>query len=183
MIGKPEESLLTQAVGYASDIKMPPKSKLPEREIADLTRWIKMGVPWPDDRPAGARRDKTKTGEFSAGQRTFWAFQPPTNPDVPAVQRVGWPQSALDLFILNRLERAGLTPAPAAGRRTIIRRATFDLTGLPPTVEEVDAFLADESPDAFRKVVDRLLSSPRYGERWGRHWLDVARYADFQQAR
>jgi hypothetical protein len=176
--GKPEESLLVKVVGYAFDIKMPPKSKLPEREIADLTQWIKIGAPWPDNRPAGVRRDKFGTDEISDEQRAFWAFQPPHEQVVPVVQQSSWPQSPLDRFILERLEQAGLAPAPPAGKRALIRRATFDLVGLPPTVEEVEAFVADESPGAFAKVVDRLLSSPRYGERWGRHWLDVARYAD-----
>jgi hypothetical protein len=180
--GKPDESLLVQVVGYAFDIKMPPKSKLPEREIADLTQWVKMGIPWPNDtskgESAGTRGDKSKTDEITPEQRAFWAFQPPAEPAEPVVRQVEWAKSPLDRFILDRLERAGLAPAPAAGKRTLIRRATFDLTGLPPTVAEVDAFLADDSPDAFAKVIDRLLSSSRYGERWGRHWLDVARYAD-----
>ena len=176
--GKPDESLLVQVVGYAFDIKMPPKSKLPEREIAELTQWVKMGAPWPNSAPAAKPSDKPKTDEISAEQRAFWAFQPPVEPPIPAVQHADWARSSLDRFILARLEQAGLTPAPAAAKRNLIRRATFDLTGLPPTVEEVTAFLADDSGDAFAKVVDRLLSSPRYGERWGRHWLDVARYAD-----
>jgi hypothetical protein len=176
--GKPEESLLAQVVGYAFDIKMPPKSKLPEREIADLRQWIKMGVPWPENQADSAQQVRSKTDEISDEQRAFWAFRPPVDPKLPIVQRSDWPRSPLDRFILDRLERAGFAPAPAAGKRTIIRRATFDLTGLPPTAEEVDNFVADESPDAFTKVVDRLLASPRYGERWGRHWLDVARYAD-----
>jgi hypothetical protein len=178
IVGKPEESLLVQVVRYAFDIKMPPKSKLPEREIADLTQWVKMGAPWPDSRPSGAAANKSKSDNITAEQRAFWAFQPVVDPKLPAVQNETWLQSPLDRFILSRMEQAGLTPARTADRRTLIRRATFDLTGLPPTVAEVNAFLADESPDAFAKVVDRLLSSPRYGERWGRHWLDVARYAD-----
>ncbi|MGE5191795.1 MAG: DUF1553 domain-containing protein [Deltaproteobacteria bacterium] len=176
--GKPEESLLVQAIGYMADIKMPPKSKLPEREIADLTHWVKLGAPWPNARPDGAPATKTAGPKITAEQRAFWAFQPIAEPAVPEVKRQDWPLSPIDHFVLSRLEAAGLEPAPPANKRTLIRRATFDLTGLPPTVEEVNAFLADESSDAFSKVIDRLLASPRYGERWGRHWLDVARYAD-----
>jgi hypothetical protein len=176
--GKPEESLLVQAIGYTSDIKMPPKSKLPEREIADLTQWVKLGAPWPNARPDGAPVTKAAGAQITAEQRAFWAFRPVTEPNVPAVKHQEWLRSPIDHFVLARLEAAGLDPAPPASKRTLIRRATFDLTGLPPTVEEVHAFLADESSDAFARVVDRLLASPRYGERWGRHWLDVARYAD-----
>src|SRR5687768_5239315 len=110
--------------------------------------------------------------------KAWWSFQPPREPAVPEVRRRDWPVSPVDHFVLAKLEEKGLSPAPPADRRTLIRRATFDLTGLPPTPQEIRAFLDDESPDAFAKVVDRLLASPRYGERWGRHWLDVVRYAD-----
>lgn len=176
--GKPEESLLVQAIGYTSDIKMPPKSKLPEREIADFTQWVKLGAPWPNSKPNGEPNTKPAGPQITVEQRAFWAFQPVVDPAVPTVQRGDWPRSAIDYFILARLEGAGLEPAPPASKRTLIRRATFDLTGLPPTVADVNAFLADDSADAFAKVVDRLMASPRYGEHWGRHWLDVARFAD-----
>src|SRR5262245_24766259 len=176
--GKPDESLVVQAIGYTSDIKMPPKSKLPEREIADLKQWIRLGAPWPNAGADDAPATRAAGAQITAEQRAFWAFQPVTAPDVPAVRRPEWPRSTIDHFILAGLEAAGLEPAAPASKRTLIRRATFDLTGLPPTVEEVNAFLTDDSPDAFSNVVDRLLASPRYGERWGRHWLDVARYAD-----
>jgi hypothetical protein len=176
--GKAEESLLVQAIGYTSDIKMPPKSKLPEREIADLTQWVKLGAPWPNARPDGAPATKAVGAQITAEQRAFWAFQPVAESNVPEVKHKDWPRSTIDHFVLARLEAAGLEPAPSANKRMLIRRATFDLTGLPPTADEVNAFLADETSDAFAKVVDRLLASPRYGERWGRHWLDVARYAD-----
>ncbi|MBI3865547.1 MAG: DUF1553 domain-containing protein [Planctomycetia bacterium] len=176
--GKPDESLLVQVIGYAFDIKMPPKSKLPEREIADLTHWVKLGAPWPNSAPAGGTSAKPQSEQITPEQRAFWAFQPPVDPAPPSVGNEVWPRSTIDRFILSRLEQTGLAPAPPAGKRSLIRRATFDLTGLPPTVDEVNDFLADETPDAFAKVVDRLLASPRYGERWGRHWLDVARYAD-----
>src|SRR5262249_44216200 len=139
-----------------------------DRQIADLTRWIQMGVPFP---PQVA----TSKGPSA---RDHWAFRAPVDPAVPAVKNVEWPQNPLDRFVLAALEAKGLQPAPPADRHTLLRPATFDRTGLPPTPAEVDAFLADERPDAFAHLVDRLLASPAYGERWGRHWLDVARYAD-----
>jgi hypothetical protein len=167
--GKPGESLLISAVKETDDdLRMPKNDRLEPRQIAELVRWIEMGAPFP-----------TKAG---TAERTrdpnHWAFQPPARPPVPAVVNSAWPQSTLDRFILAKLEATGLSPAPRADRRMLIRRVTFDVIGLPPTPEEIDAFLADESPDAFARVVDRLLASPQYGERWGRHWLDVARYAD-----
>lgn len=165
----PKRSLLIKAVGYRDDeLKMPPDAKLSDRQIADLTRWVQMGAPFPPKVGAAKNQDG----------RDHWAFQTPLNPPVPAVKKSSWPQSSLDHFVLVQLEAKGLQPAPGADRRALIRRATFDLIGLPPTPEEVDAFLVDPSPRAFAKVVDRLLASPHYGERWGRHWLDVARYAD-----
>ena len=178
VLDKPDESLLLQVIGYTFDIKMPPKSKLPEREIADLTQWVKRGAHWPNSQPAGNETKRTAGGEITAEQRAFWAFQPVGKPAVPNVKRSDWPQSPIDRFILERLEAAGLQPTIPASKRKLIRRATFDLAGVPPTATEVADFLADESPGAFAKVVDRLLASSRYGERWGRHWLDVARYAD-----
>ena len=110
--------------------------------------------------------------------KRHWAFQPVKNPPLPRVRQGDWPRTSVDRFILAKLEAHGLTPSAPAERRTLLRRVTFDLIGLPPTPEEIAAFEADRSPDAFAKVVDRLLASPHYGERWGRHWLDVARYAD-----
>ena len=114
----------------------------------------------------------------SDAKQDFWAFVPPKEPSIPHVKNQAWVKSPIDAFILAGLEAKGLMPAPPADKRTLIRRATFDLTGLPPKPEEVRAFLEDKTPEAFARVVDRLLASPRYGERWGRHWLDVARYAD-----
>ena len=149
---------------------MPPDTKLSAAQIADLTQWVKMGVPYPA--PA------TTTVDDREKARRAWVFQPPAEPSVPAVKDTAWPRSPLDRFILAGLEAKGLRPAPPADKRTLLRRVTFDLIGLPPTPEEIDAFLADSSPEAFARVVDRLLASPHYGERWGRHWLDVARYAD-----
>ncbi|MGV3771360.1 MAG: DUF1553 domain-containing protein [Verrucomicrobiales bacterium] len=175
--GDPEKSRLIEAVRYKNaDLQMPPKSPLKPGEVRDLEQWVRMGAP--DPRPA--RPDlisKARVIDIEEG-RKFWAFQPIASPAPPAVKSPSWIQSPIDSFILAALEAKGLQPAAPADKRTLLRRATFDLTGLPPAPEEVEAFLADSSPRAFASVVDRLLSSPRYGERWGRHWLDVARYAD-----
>ena len=177
--GKPEESLLIQVVKYTGDLKMPPRSKLPDAEIALLTEWVKQGAVWPQAGAEGASGGAPRSAEgISDEDRKFWAFQVPMAPELPANHRADWARESLDRFILSDLEGAGLTPAPQADRRTLIRRATFDLHGVPPTPEEIANFLKDDSPDAFAHVVDRLLASPRYGERFGRHWLDVVRYAD-----
>ncbi len=177
--GKPGESLVVQAVGYQGDTKMPPSGKLPERATKILERWVAMGLPWSAAQattPASAQA--SGAASFTAEQRQFWAFQPVKPVPAPTVRDQAWPRSSVDRFILAALEAKGLRPAAPAGKSALLRRATFDLTGLPPTPEELEAFLADDSPQAFARVVDRLLASPRYGERWGRHWLDVVRYAD-----
>ncbi|HWB14269.1 MAG TPA: DUF1553 domain-containing protein [Pirellulales bacterium] len=176
--GQPEESLLVSAVRYGPTVQMPPDGKLPDADVAVLIEWVRRGAPWPDDDAGPAVAAPTGGPLFSDEQRSFWAFQVPADRPPPAVQNESWPVSALDRFVLARLESAGLAPAPRADKRTLLRRATFDLTGLPPSPEEIDTFLADDSPDAFAQAVDRLLASPAYGQRWGRHWLDVARYAD-----
>jgi len=177
--GKPEASLLIQAVNYKGLYKMPPTGKLPVEEIATLTEWVSKGLPWPGDQLTQGRTAKTsKFTEFAPEQRKHWAFQKPMPVPVPKVNRtLGFP-SPIDSFVLAQFEEKGTVPNPPVDRRTLIRRATFDLHGLPPSPEEVQAFLQDQASDAFAKVVDRLLTSPRYGERWGRHWLDVARYSD-----
>ena len=177
--GKPKESQLLNAIGYLdSELQMPPKKKLPAAVVADFRTWIKMGAPDPRDGKAVARAE----GEINfAKAREFWAFKPAEKPNLPKVKNKAWVRSPLDQFILARLEKAGFAPAPQADPSTLIRRATYDLTGLPPTTKEVDDFLnsARHNPhSAFEKLIDRLLASPRYGEKWGRHWLDVARYAD-----
>ncbi len=173
---KPKQSLLLTAVGYRDeDLKMPPDKKLSDRQIADLTRWVSMGTPYPGQTAAPVVNNKAIDFERA---RKFWAFQPVRPPVVPTVKDLEWPTSDLDRLVLIQLEAHDLRPAPAADKRTLIRRATFDLIGLPPTRAEIQDFLNDNSPDAFAHVVDRLLSSKHYGERWGRHWLDVARYAD-----
>lgn len=166
---KPASSLLIRAVRHEDEnLQMPPEEKLSVRQIADLTRWVEMGTPFPDASPASARsRDPN-----------HWAFQPPVDRSLPSVMNVAWAESPIDRFILAKLEEEGVPPAPPADRRTLIRRVTFDLTGLPPTPSEIEAFWADERPEAYARLVDRLLDSVAYGERWGRHWLDVARYAD-----
>jgi len=172
--GNAAESLLIQAVAHKGDLAMPPGRRLSKEQIGDLERWVEQGAPWPASDKAVAIR----SGEITEEDRKFWAFQPVKAPTPPVAVDPDWGRNEIDAFILERLERKGLKPAERADRRTLIRRATFDLTGLPPTPEEVDDFLRDSSPGAFEKVVERLLASPRYGERWGRHWLDVVRYAD-----
>jgi hypothetical protein len=177
--GQPDKSLLLKAVHYQTELKMPPKGPLTPAQIALLTTWIRQGAPWPE--VAAVRPPAKEPGlRITPKDRSFWSFQPVANPPVPAVRARDWPRATLDAFVLARLEAAGLSPSAAADRRTLIRRATFDLTGLPPTPQEVEAFLADHSPDAFARVVDRLLASPHYGERWARHWLDIARYGEDQ---
>ncbi len=178
--GKPDDSLLISAVRYwDKDLQMPPKHALEPAEVNDLIEWVKRGAPDPRaDAPAAETPAKTaSTIDFEKG-RKHWAFQPVNAPPRPAVQDKAWAWNDVDIFTLDRMEQAGVKPAPDADRRTLLRRATYDLTGLPPTPAEVDAFVNDTAPDAFARVVDRLLASPRYGERWGRHWLDVVRYAD-----
>jgi hypothetical protein len=171
--GDPEKSLLIQAIRHAHDeIKMPPKQRLPDAVVADFAAWVKGGATWPKAAPVARSGDRAPTGA-----KRLWAFEP-VRKSLPPPDPDGWAANPVDRFIRARLRQQGFQPAGPADRRTLIRRATFDLTGLPPTPAEVDAFLADRSPDAWARVVDRLLASPHYGERWGRHWLDVVRYAD-----
>ena len=172
--GDPAKSRLGLAISYTdAKLKMPPSGKLSETDIEALDTWIKDGAVW----PAGG---KVLTPQYTITkeQRAFWAFQPVADAQPPAVKNAKWAHSDIDRFILARLEAKNLKPAAPADRRTLIRRAYFDLIGLPPTPEEVNTFIADRSPDAFAKVVDHLLASPQYGERWGRYWLDIARYSD-----
>ncbi len=175
--GDPEKSLLLTAVHQTGQLKMPKNgSKLKDDEVAVLTEWVRMGVPWPQS-AVPIRTGKQITDDM----RHFWSFMPLADPPAPAITDPAlkaWAKTDIDRFVLAKLEEKGLKPAPMADKRTLIRRATLDLTGLPPTPEEIDTFEKDKSPDAFAKLVDSLLASPRYGERWGRHWLDVARYGD-----
>ncbi len=172
--GKPGESLLLKAVRQTDpDLKMPPKGKLPDAAIADLEKWIAMGAPDPRGVATAGKALSIEEG------RQFWSLQPLRRPALPEL-RSPHPdvRQPIDRFILAKLEENGLTPNPPADRRTLIRRAYFDLIGLPPTPEEVAAFVHDPDPDAYAKLIDRLLASPHYGERWGRHWLDVARFGE-----
>jgi Protein of unknown function (DUF1553)/Protein of unknown function (DUF1549)/Planctomycete cytochrome C len=176
--GNPENSLLVRAIRRThDDLKMPPgkDDPLTPAQIQDFVVWVKRGVKYPAEdtsRPPG------KTSVDLVAARRFWSFQPLKDPPLPKVKQTDWPQGPIDHFILAALEEKKMKPAAAADKRTLLRRAAYDLTGLPPTPEEIDAFLADSSPDAFARVVDRLLDSPQYGVKWGRHWLDVARYGD-----
>jgi hypothetical protein len=168
-------SLMIQAVLQADQrLRMPPQGRLTNEEVADLVEWVKQGAPWAGGALTASREDYRITAE----QKAFWSFQPPKEPPLPKVKDAAWVRTPVDRFILAKLEDRRLKPAADASKRILIRRATYDLTGLPPTPQEVEAFLADRSPQAFAKVVDRLLASSHYGERWGRHWLDVVRYAD-----
>jgi hypothetical protein len=175
--GKPTESLLLKVLNHEiKGVEMPPRGKLPAAVIADLARWIEMGAP--DPRLASAPIPKAQhTIDVEAG-RKWWAFQPLQGPAVPAVKRTDWIRTPVDAFILAGQEAAGVVPSDGASREVLLRRATFALTGLAPTTGEREAFLNDPSPDAYAKLIDRLLESERYGERWGRHWLDVVRYAE-----
>ena len=176
VLGDPDKSILIQAVRQANPkLKMPMGGKLKDQEIEDLAAWVKAGANWPVTIvPAKASANYVITPE----QRAFWSFQPLQQPSAPIPKDATWSKTDIDRFILAKLEREGMKPVAGADKRTLIRRAALDLTGLPPTIEETEAFENDKSPDAFAKVVDRLLASPQYGERWGRFWLDVARYGE-----
>ncbi len=172
--GDVDASLLISALNY-DDFEMPPKGKLADSVIADFKKWVEMGAPDPRD------GDSVLNSEIDfkeAGQ--FWSFQPVVRPEMPPVADAEWPTNEIDFFTLSQMEKRGLSPVASATKRTWIRRATFDLIGLPPKPEELEAFLKDQSPEAYRKVIDRLLESRHYGERWGRYWLDVARYSEDQ---
>jgi hypothetical protein len=176
-VGKPDESLLLESVRYSNPkLRMPPKYQLSEREIEDLEKWIEIGAP--DPRASQVAR-KSYAIDWEKGKK-HWAFQPISKPVVPQVQDTQWVRDDLDRFILAKIEAAGITPVEDVDRFALIRRVSLDLTGLPPTVDEVGEFVKDPAglDEALEKVVDRLLKSPAFGERWGRHWLDVARYAD-----
>ncbi len=173
----PDQSLLIEAVGQQGDLRMPPDSRLNEGQQAVLARWIEMGAPWP---AADGVASLSSESEWSESNREHWAFRPIDNPPLPEVKQSEWPEATIDYFVLEQLEKASLQPAPPADRRTLLRRVYYGLIGLPPSWEEVRDFVEDPRPTplVFQEVVDRLLASPRHGERWGRHWLDVARYAD-----
>ena len=169
-----EESLLIDSIKHES-FEMPPEKKLSKEIIADFEKWIKMGAPDPRDGKSDTAKLKKKSLEEN---RNYWAFRPLSTAKFPAVSNKKWARGSIDRLVLSQLEKANLSPAADADRYTLLRRATYDLTGVPPTHAEVQQFINDKSPDAFAKVIDRLLESEQFGERWGRHWLDVARYAD-----
>ena len=174
--GHPEDSLLIRAVRHTDGkLKMPPDSQLTEEQIADLARWIEQGAAWPAD------SDWTPIdpgSEYEELRKSHWAWQPLRDPPIPQVKDASWPSNEIDRFLLARMEERELTPVADADQVQLIRRVTFDLTGLPPSPGDIQAFLQDDSAQAFERVVDRLLDSPAFGERWGRHWLDVARYGE-----
>jgi hypothetical protein len=166
-----------QVVRHEADVTMPPDDKLSESQIAALAQWVSWGMPW----PSSAISDDaalTKEQRYERARREHWAFQPLVEPAMPEVEASDWTRAPVDNFVLSELEAVGINPSARADRRTLIRRLYFDLTGLPPTYDEIVRFQEDPSPNAYERLVDRLLSSVHYGERWGRHWLDVARYAD-----
>ena len=173
--GEPEESLLVSAISYKDeDLQMPPKGPLPQHEASILRRWVEIGAPWPVETSDAV----SKPFDLAERKANHWAWQPLQQPTIPFIQDEKWPRRAIDRFILAELERRGLAPAADADRRTLLRRAYLDLNGVPPTPHEMAEFLADKSPHAFENVIDRLLASPRFGERWARHWFDLVRYAE-----
>ena len=175
--GDPDKSLLIRSIRYQA-YEMPPSGKLKPTEIAVLVEWVKQGAFWPNEKPTTVTRTPEGSYDFKTIRATHWAYRPLGKPKQPPVKRSGWIRQDIDRFVLARLEAAGLEGAPAAKRRILIRRASLDLLGLPPSPEDVQAFLDDDRPDAWNRLISRLLDSPHYGERWGRHWLDVARYSD-----
>ena len=181
--GQPNASLLVLAVKHDTSVTgMPPRKKLPQREIDALTEWVRRGAPWPDSKPVRSAVNQKLDQDGNARlDRDFWAFRPVRKPTLPAVNDRKWSRGPIDRFVLSALEEHELQPAPPADARTLIRRASFDLLGLPPSFQDVESFAREyeQSPDAaLRRLIDRYLASPHYGPRWGRHWLDVVRYAD-----
>jgi len=177
--GDPVKSRIIQVIQYHDDdSQMPPAGKMPPTEIAALTRWVEMGTPWPISDQDAKAVPVNGAYDYAAISQNHWAFRPVSHPELPKVKNQQQVSSPVDHFVLARLEAKGLTLSPPIDRRKLIRRASVDLTGLPPSYQEVEAFVNDAAPNAYEKLIDRLLASPHYGERWGRHWLDVARYAD-----
>ena len=175
LFDKPEQSPLIEAINFRS-FEMPPKGKLPQAQIDVLEKWVKLGVPWPDgDAGVLVHHGPPVVNEEA---RQFWSFRPVVRPPAPPVKDAAWVKTPLDAFILAKLEAKNLLPAPAVEKAALLRRVHYTLTGLPPTTVEIESFLADQATDAYEQVVDRLLDSPRYGEHWGRHWLDLVRYAE-----
>jgi len=174
--GDPANSKLIRML-HGEGMQMPPTGKLAPEKIAALERWVELGLPWPEEEAAAAPDPGAKF-DLEARRQEHWAWQSVQKAAPPTVKDSDWPLNEVDRFLLAALEREGLQPAEPADRRTFIRRATFDLTGLPPTPEQIQAFLDDESRDAHEKVIDRLIESPHFGEAWARHWMDLMRYAE-----
>jgi hypothetical protein len=177
LLGKVQESPLIKAIHYRGNLEMPPSGKLPPDKIAVLTRWVEMGLPFSPGKEVVKAPDHTK-GKITDADRAWWAYRPLTRPAFPKVKDPSWARNPIDHFVLAKLEEKGLAPVGPAGRVALARRAYYDLMGLPPAPEEVDAFVADARPDAYERLIDKLLASPGYGEKWGRHWLDLVRFAE-----
>ena len=175
--GQPEKSLLVEAINRTS-IEMPPDKKLADADIATLTEWVKIGAPWPEGPGSNGPSLSKSRGKITDEDRAYWAFQPVRKTAAPEIEKDGWSRGSIDHFVLAKMIPEGLQPAAEADKATLIRRVTFDLLGLPPSPEEVAAFVNDNGPDAYERLIDRLLASPLYGERWARHWLDLVRYAE-----
>lgn len=174
---EPDQSLLLKVVRRQGDIHMPPDEPLAESEIETLAKWVRMGAPWPG-KDGEQPSNQSDPSDFMKARQSHWSFQPVARPPVAASQPIDWIATPVDSYVLPKLNELGLAPAPAADRRTLMRRVHFDLLGLPPTRDAVESFELDERPDAYDRLLDRLLASPGYGESWGRHWLDLARYGD-----
>ncbi len=179
---QPDDSRLLRAIRY-EDLEMPPDGKLPAHELDVLTRWVKEGLPWTAEPASAAASERGSQGSparppAASAARDQWSFRPVSRPGIPSVKHRDWCRNPIDAFLVSRIESNGLEPAPPADRVTLIRRVTYDLTGLPPTPDAVDSFMSDRGPGAYERLVDRLLASPQYGEKWGRHWLDLVRYGE-----
>ncbi len=176
---EPAKSLLLKAIHHEDSLEMPPSGKLPAAQLAVLEKWVADGMPWAATAKIETKGDhKTTGGVVTPEAKNYWAYRPITNPTVPTVKDASWVKNPIDAFILARLEAKQLTPNGPADRLALIRRATYDLIGLPPTPEEIDSFVKDTDPQSYEKLIDKLLASPHYGEKWGRHWLDVVHYAE-----
>jgi len=175
--GDPDKSLLMKAVRHESeDLRMPPKKKLADEQIAILSSWIKMGAPYRTTNTTTITRTRGK--KITENDRRWWTYQPVNKVEVPATPDKGWSHNPVDRFVFAKLSAAGLSPAPEADRRTLIRRAYYDVVGVPPGMDEVERFVSDKSAGAYEQMIDKLLTDTRYGEKWARHWLDLVHYAE-----
>ncbi len=175
-VDHPETSLILKAVLRSGDLEMPPEEPLSEPEIDDLRKWLELGAPWPNSHASSSQGQDASSKETA--WKSHWAFQPIQEPEIPAVEDSTWCINTIDRFVLERLEQSKLKPSPTADRRTLIRRVTLDLTGIPPTFDEIESFVNDTRSDAYEQLVERLLDSPQYGQQFARNWLDIARYSD-----